>query len=186
MLSEISAISKHLEKNVFLSQSADAIAEYLSLYFVGLYLIDTKGEWAVFCAGNGEFGKRIKHLGHKIRIQVEREFGWQAGTAIGMKEIRLTRWLSGDILGYTLPVKGQVPFRPVLKSKDEIAPFCSPILPKSACELFLPMRTREEIIGVLEVHSEASSDFKVEAIEALQRIADFISDSLAELPEKSA
>jgi len=171
---EIASIPPSLDKQEFFDLVVQKICDNLNLYFAGLYLVDSAKGLAVFVAGSGEFGPKLLSMEHRVSISRDKSYGWQAGATIGLGEIRLTNWKTGEIAGYSLPAKNQTEFVPVLQSQDKIAPFCSSMLPLTECELFLPLGVQGEIIGVLEVHSAETPGFCLEDIKILQLLADRI------------
>ena len=171
---EIATLPADLDKHEFLNQIVQIIHNRLDLYFVGLYLVDFINRVVVLDSGSGAIGRKLVSLGHKAPVVKDRRSGWQAGTAIGLGEIRLTNWSKGETIGYALPPQSQVDFALTPQSRDEIAAGYSPILPLTRCELFLPLRVQEQVMGVLELHKSKESGFSEQDIKALQLLVDRI------------
>jgi GAF domain-containing protein len=123
------------------------ISEKFNFYHSGIYLVDDTRNYAVLRAASSEGGKRMLERGHKLAIG-------QVG-----------------IVGH---VAGQGEPRIALDVGSDAVYFDNPDLPQTRSELALPLKAREEIIGVLDVQSTKASAFTEEDIEILQILSDQI------------
>ena len=123
------------------------ISEKFNFYHSGIYLVDDTRNYAVLRAASSEGGKRMLERGHKLAVG-------QVG-----------------IVGH---VAGQGEPRIALDVGNDAVYFDNPDLPQTRSELALPLKAREEIIGVLDVQSTKASAFTEEDIEILQILSDQI------------
>jgi len=123
----------------------DLIQERFGLYYVGLFLIDESGEYAVLRAGTGEFGRVMLEQGHRLAVGGES----MIGQSIERSELVV---LQG--------------------SGDEVVRFENPLLPNTRSELALPMRARGRVIGAMTVQSDENAAFDEQYIATLQTVAD--------------
>lgn len=135
------------------------IAERLGFYHVGLFLIDAARENAILAAASSEGGQRMLARGHRRRMG-EGIVGTvaQTGTA------RIALDVDAD----------QVWVR-------------NPDLPETRSEMALPLKGRQQIIGVLDVQSEKGAAFSQADIATLQTLAEQVALALenARLLEES-
>lgn len=124
------------------------IREGLDLYYVGLFLLDETGQWAVLRSGTGEVGRRLAAQGDRVKV--------------------------GDISAVGLcTASGQVRIAPDLSSASAGGPIpVDSLLPETRSEMALPLRSRDRVIGALEVHSTQHEAFSQEDSAALQTVAD--------------
>jgi GAF domain-containing protein len=140
-------------------QAVDLIRERFGLYYVGLFLLDEAGEWAGLKAGTGEVGRRM--LAQRYGV------GAGDGSAVGLcvvddqpyvalQEWVEPAWLSGlDDVG-RLAISGEI-----ISS-----------LPGTQAEIALPLHSRGQVIGALDVHGAEPEVFSREAINTLHTLAD--------------
>lgn len=121
----------------------DLVHEHYSLYFVGIYLVDTSGRWVVLQAGTGEAGKQLLARGHRLPIGVG-----VAGACVAGGRQRIERDLSS------------------VERRD------ADVLPYARSEVAVPLRSRGRVIGALVALSYQSDTFDEELVLALQTIAD--------------
>lgn len=57
-----------LEPERLIQRAVDLIQARFNFYYVGLFLVDPSGEWAILRAGSGEAGRAMLARGHQIRI----------------------------------------------------------------------------------------------------------------------
>ncbi len=117
----------------FLHQFAELTAQTLSIYFVGIYMVDQTKEYLVLQAGNGAIGKRLCKSGFKERINPSL---LNCAAAVYHGEVILVEWLERiKISSYSISVNS------VHESKSELLPpdfLYSPVLPQARTELRLP------------------------------------------------
>lgn len=131
-----------------LPEVARQISEALKFYHVGIFLIDSTGQYAVLQAANSEGGKKMLERGHRLKVG-------QTG-------------IVGFVTGVGQP-------RIALNVGDDAIFFNNPDLPDTRSEMALPLRIAENIIGALDVQSAESSAFDNEDIGILSLLADQIS-----------
>ena len=134
-----------------LSRVVDVISQQFGLYHAGLFLVDSSGEWAELRAASSEGGRRMLARGHRLRVGV-------GGIGQG-------------IVGH-VAARGEA--RIALDTGADAVFFDNPDLPDTRSEAALPLRVREEIIGVLDVQSVQKAAFDESSIATLQGVADQI------------
>ncbi len=145
IVSKILSLPESIGYNELVTKILESIPGRAGLYFVGIYLLDSTGEWAVFRAGTGEEGQELLRHGHKYRVGTNS----LVSRAIHLGEIQLDY-------------------------DDGGTRFASPILPKTRWELALPLRVGEQIIGVLEIWGSKQADFTLEDTKPFQQVADAV------------
>ncbi|MBK9209278.1 MAG: GAF domain-containing protein [Anaerolineales bacterium] len=124
-----------------------AISENFDFYHVGIFLLDTRREYAVLVAANSEGGKKMLGRNHRLLI--------------------------GDgIVGYATN-SGQP--RVALNVGLDSAYFNNPDLPDTLSEIALPLRIGSETFGALDVQSNQLNAFAEEDINILLTLADQVS-----------
>ncbi len=131
-----------------LPRISNIVSQKFNFYHVGVFLLDEGGEYAVLKAANSEGGKRMLTRQHKLRIGSEGIVGFvtQSGTP-----------------------------RIALDTGTDAVFFNNPDLPETRSEMALPLRSRERIIGALDIQSTEPNAFKSEDIDALNVLADQVS-----------
>ncbi len=124
--------------------TVDIIRERFDLYYVGLFLVDEAGEWAVLQAGTGEAGEQMLGRGHRIRVG-EGMIGWSVQNS-------QTR-VAGD-------------------AATDAVRLLTPELPNTRSEAAIPMRARGQTIGALTVQSTRADEFDQTSLNILQSLAD--------------
>ncbi|TAK12482.1 MAG: GAF domain-containing protein [Anaerolineae bacterium] len=154
---EVSRVaSTILEITKLLPQIVNLIKNGFDLYYCGLFLVDTTGEWtgesnrwAVLQAGTDEAGRQMLMNGHKLEIGGSSMIG--AAVAAGHARIAL------DV--------GQ-----------EAVFFRNPYLPNTRSEMALPLISRGQVLGALSIQSDQETAFTQEDITSLQTMADQIAN----------
>lgn len=133
-----------LDLEVLLPQIVEIIRERFDLYYVGVFLVDESGEWAVLRAGSGEAGQAMLAEQHRLQI------GGQSmiGTAISQQRARIA-----------------------LDVGEEAVRFDNPHLPDTHSEMALPLISRSGVIGALTIQSTRPNAFAEEDITELQTVA---------------
>jgi len=140
------AVSTILDPGELMDQVVGLIQERFDFYYVGLFLVDEAGEYAVLKAGTGEAGRQMLAEGHRLEVSGSSMVGWctahaEARTALGLGE--------------------------------ETIRFDNPLLPETRSEAVLPLIIHGQwCVGALTVQSVEKSAFLQEDIVALQTIAD--------------
>ncbi len=140
-----------LDLQQLLSQTAELVREQFNLYYVGIFLIDETGRWAVLRAGTGEAGRKMLEMGHKLEVGGPSMIGWC--TAYGKPRIAL------DV-------------------GREAVRFENPLLPETRSEMALPLLSRERVIGAMTVQSDRPAAFTLEDIQVLQTVANQLATAI--------
>jgi len=156
---EISRVaSSILDPNPLIIKTVNLIRERFNLYYVGLFLIDTEGQWArepgqwaVLRAGTGEAGRLQVERGHKLEVGSNSMIG--QCTASGQPQI-----------------SQQV--------SAEQRRFANPLLPETRSEMALPLISRGQVIGAMTIQSDQPAAFSQDDIVILQTMADQVANAL--------
>ncbi|MDT8899153.1 GAF domain-containing protein [Thermanaerothrix sp. 4228-RoL] len=133
------------DQATLLQQVADLIQQEFNLYYVGIFLIDESGKFAVLRAGTGEAGRRMLAEGHRLAVGGNSMIGW----ATARKEPRISQDVS-----------------------LELVRFSNPHLPLTRSELALPILRRGQCLGAISIQSTQVRAFEEDDILVLQGIAD--------------
>ncbi|HFD39779.1 MAG TPA: PAS domain S-box protein [Anaerolineae bacterium] len=123
----------------------NVIQSRFGFYYVGLFLVDEAGEYAVLHAGTGEPGRLMLQAGHKLRIGGRS----MTGQCIARSQARIA-----------------------LDVGAEAVRFDNPYLPLTRSEMALPLIARGQCIGALSVQSTQEAAFSLADVTALQTMAD--------------
>lgn len=138
------AAASILDVDRLIGQVVNLIRERFGLYYVGLFLLNEAGDWAVLRAGTGTAGKALLSRGHRIRVG-EGMIGW----AVSRGQARVSGEAARDIVR-----------------------LATPELPETRSEAALPLRSRGQVIGALTVQHEMGGAFDPETVTVLQLMAD--------------
>jgi GAF domain-containing protein len=139
------SISGVLTPQKLLREATSLILERLTLYYVGVFIVDEKNGYAVLQAGTGEAGQAMVSSKHKLPLTDSSMVGW----AITHRQARIA-----------------------LDVGQEAVRFANPLLPNTRSELALPLISKDRAIGALTIQSEQPRAFDQEDIIVLQSIAD--------------
>lgn len=145
------SLSSLLDPSVLLPSVVDLIRERFDLYYVGLFLIDEKGERAVLRAGTGEAGQAMMASGHSLTVGGNSMIGW----ATRHKEARIA-----------------------LDVGEEAVRFNNPHLPLTRSELAMPIIGRDKVLGAMTIQSDRPNAFDENDILIIRGIADSLSIAL--------
>jgi GAF domain-containing protein/HAMP domain-containing protein len=145
------AATSTLDLNQLLPQAVELIRERFDLYYVGVFLVDETGEWAILRAGTGEAGRIQLEQGHRLKVGGESMIGW----CVSNTQARIT-----------------------LDVDEEAVHFKNPALPDTRSEMALPLISRGEIIGAITVQSTLPAAFSREDITTLQTMADQLANAI--------
>ncbi len=134
-----------------LSRVVDVISQQFGLYHAALFLVDPSGEWAELSAASSEGGRRMLARGYRLRVGASNAGQGIVGNVAARGEARIALDTGADAVF-----------------------FDNPDLPDTRSEAALPLRVREEIIGVLDVQSVQKDAFDESSIATLQGVADQI------------
>ncbi len=139
-----------LDEDELIRRVVEMIRERFDLYYVGLFLLDEEGQWAVLRAGTGEAGRRMLARGHRIRVG-EGMIGW----CVDHGEARVA----------------------LVAEKDAVR-LATPELPDTRSEAALPLRSRGHILGAITVQHTEPGAFDEEVMSVLQVMADQVAVAL--------
>jgi len=128
-----------------LNQTVHLISSRFGFYHAGIFLLDKKNEYALLRAASSEGGQTMLAEGHRLRVGEE----GIVGHVTGKGEPRIALDVGADAVF-----------------------FDNPHLPETRSEMALPLETRGEIIGALDVQSRETAAFSDEDVEVLQTLAD--------------
>ena len=131
-----------------LPRITDLISERFSFYHTGIFLNDSQQTFSILRAANSEGGQHMLTRGHRLLIGKQGIVGTVAATG----EPRIAMDVGEDAIY-----------------------FDNPDLPTTRSEMALPLKSGENIIGVLDVQSEREAAFDDEDIYVLSILADQVS-----------
>lgn len=153
-LQAVTEVSESIAQLQDLDQLFPAITRQISdrfgFYHVGIFLVDPKREYAVLQAANSEGGQRMLERQHRLRLGV-------------------------GVVGFSAQT-GQP--RIALDVGADAVFFNNPDLPQTRSEAALPMKSRGETIGVLDVQSTEPAAFSSEDLQVLTALANQVSITL--------
>lgn len=140
-----------LDADELVREVVGLIRDRLSLYYVGLFLIDEMGEYAELHAGTGKAGQEMLTEGHRLRV------GGQSmiGQCVERSEARIA-----------------------LDVGEEAVRFDNPLLPDTRSEAALPLESRGRVFGAITVQSAQPAAFDQDALTVLQTMADQVAVAL--------
>jgi len=144
------ATASILDQELLVQQVVTLIQQRFGFYYVGLFLTDPSGEWAVLRAGTGEAGQAMLARGHRIRVG-EGMIGW----CIANEQARIA-----------------------LHADRDAARLATLELPDTRSEAALPLRARGAVIGALTVQSSEPEAFDEVILSVLQTMADQVALAL--------
>jgi GAF domain-containing protein/HAMP domain-containing protein len=145
------AATSTLDLNQLIPQAVELIRERFDLYYVGVFLVDETGKWAILRAGTGEAGRIQLKQGHQLKVGGESMIGW----CMSNTQARIS-----------------------LDVDEEAVHFKNPALPDTRSEIALPLISRGEIIGAITVQSTLPAAFSREDITTLQTMADQLANAI--------
>jgi PAS domain S-box-containing protein len=148
-----------LDLNQLSQQVVELIHERFKLYYVGLFLVDEKGEWtnepnrwAVLRAGTGDAGQQMLAQGHKLELGGTSMIGW----CVVNRQPRIALDVGQDAVR-----------------------FRNPLLPLTRSELALPLISRGQVLGALSIQSTLGAAFSQEDITIFQVMADQLANAMS-------
>lgn len=145
------AASSILESDQLMRQVVELIRGRFDLYYVGLFLTDSSGQWAVLKAGTGQAGQAMLARGHKLPVGEGSMIGW----SIANVQARIA----------------QVALQDAVR-------LATAELPETRSEAALPLRSRGRVIGAITVQSNQPGVFDEATIAVLQVMADQVAVAL--------
>ncbi|MDY0018589.1 MAG: GAF domain-containing protein [Anaerolineae bacterium] len=140
-----------LNPDELLNQVVDLVQDRFGLYYVGLFLLDEAGEYAVLRAGTGEAGRQMLLREHKLLVGGD--------SMIGQCVSRAAARISLDV------GEGAVRFE-------------NPLLPETRSEMALPLRSRGRVTGAMSVQSKEAQAFDETDISVMQTMADQVATAI--------
>jgi GAF domain-containing protein len=146
------AASSILDPKELIAKAVDLIKEHFELYYVGLFLVDERRQWAELRAGTGEAGAQM--LAENWRLAV-----------------------GGDsMIGHCITTNEADIQLDVDKAPIHLR---NPHLPNTKSEMALPLTSRGSVMGALTIQSTAANAFSQEDVSVLQTMSDQIATSIA-------
>ncbi len=145
------ATTSILDLEPLLNYVVELVRRRFDLYYVGVFLVDETGEWAILRAGTGEAGKKMLANRHRLRVGGRSMIG--ACVATGEPRIAL------DV-------------------GEEAVRFDNPFLPETRSEMALPLVARGEVIGAMTIQSTEQAAFSEDDIGILQTVADQLANAI--------
>ncbi len=140
-----------LDPDELIQKTVDMVRDRFDLYYVGLFLVDNDGEWAVLRTGSGEAGRRMVEERHKLAVGGDSMVGW----CVANREARIA-----------------------LDVGEEAVRFDNPYLPETRSELALPVMTRGEVVGAISIQSVEREAFSEEDITVFQTMVDQVATAI--------
>lgn len=143
-------IASILDPNKLIREVVELIQERFNLYYVGLFLVNERGDWAILKSGTGEAGKAMMNRGHRIAVG-RGMIGWSIANATP---------------------------RIALQAGEDAVRLVIPELPETRSEAALPLRIRDRVLGAISIQSVVPNAFNKDNIAILQIIADQVGIAL--------
>lgn len=143
--------SSILSLDLLLEQSVNLLRDRFGYYYVGLFLVEDTGRWAVLRAGTGEAGKTMLERSHKLEVG------------------------GASMIGQCVAENAA---RIALDVGVEAVRFDNPLLPETHSELAVPLRSRGRAIGAMTIQSVERMAFSEEDIAVLQTTADQLGNAI--------
>jgi GAF domain-containing protein/HAMP domain-containing protein len=141
------AAASILELGPLSRQVVDLVQGRFSLYYVGLFLLDEAGRYAMLEAGTGEAGRIMRQQGHRLEVGGNS----MVGIACARRQARIA-----------------------LDVGAESVRFDNPWLPDTRSEMALPLMVGGRVLGALDLQSTVPAAFSAENIAVIQLVADQI------------
>ncbi len=145
------AVTSILDPNELIQEVVRLIRERFNLYYVGLFLVDETGDWAVLQAGTGEAGRAMLARGHRLEIGGDSMIGW----SIFHSQARIAQ-----------------------VAEEDAVRLATAELPDTRSEAALPLRSRGRVLGALSVQSDQYGVFDEAMLTVLQTMTDQIAVAL--------
>jgi len=143
-------LSSILDTDQLMQETVDLIQEKFNLYYVGLFILDTSGEWAILRSGTGMAGKAMLERNYRIRV-------------------------GSGIIGWSI-VNAQP--RVTLDVSEDDVRLATPELPETSSEAAFPLRSRGKVLGALSIQSEQPGAFGEMELHTFQALSDQLAIAL--------
>jgi GAF domain-containing protein len=144
------SIAQLKDLNEIFPAATHLISERFGFYHVGIFIIDQDREFAILQAANSEGGKRMLERSHRLKL----------GTGV---------------VGFAAQT-GQP--RIALDVGTDAVYFDNPDLPETRSEVALPLKSRGNTVGVLDVQSTQAGAFLNDDLQVLTALANQVSIAL--------
>jgi PAS domain S-box-containing protein len=146
------AASTVLNVDELLPFVVNLIQQRFSLYYVGLFLVDSVHQYASLRAGTGDAGQLMLSRRHQLPLDNHSMVGWC--------------------------IQHQTP-RVALDVGEDAVHFNNPALPDTRSELALPLISRGQVLGAMTVQSTEAAAFSEQDIAILQTMSDQMATAIA-------
>ena len=144
------AVASILDPDELINQVVNLIQQSFDLYYVGVFIVDERNEWAILRAGTGSAGQAMLERNHRIKIG-EGMIGWSIANAQA---------------------------RVALEVEADHVRLATSELPETRSELALPLRSRGRVVGAFTVQDSKPQAFDEQRIAVLQTMADQVAVAL--------
>jgi GAF domain-containing protein len=131
-----------------LSQAVKLVKERFGFYHAGIFMVDSRGEYAVLRSATGDFGRQMLAQKHRLKIGDPGIVSYVVAT----NQARVTPNVAAD--AYHLK---------------------NPLLAETQSEMALPLGIGDVVIGALDVQSKEPDAFDDDTVATLQIMADLLS-----------
>lgn len=139
------SVTSILNLDELFPQASHLIESNFQCYYSAFYLLDISGNWAELRYASGDAGKVLKDNKHRVDIE---------GKSTIAKTIRAR---SGQIARDAAQIRMD-----------------NPLLPYTRSQLVLPLIVGDQLIGVLDMHSNKENLFQPQDVDAYQNMANSI------------
>ncbi|MBN1286396.1 MAG: GAF domain-containing protein [Anaerolineae bacterium] len=140
-----------LDPQELMYRVVDMVRERFGLYYVGVFLVDEAGRYAVLQAGTGQAGQQMIVQGYKLEVG--------GASLIGQAVAKADALVERDI------------------GQDKLH-FRNPLLPKTRAEMALPLRSRGRVIGAMTIQGEDVAAFDEVNVQVMQTMADQVAAAI--------
>jgi len=141
------ASSSILQLDELLATVVELVRDRFNLYYVGAFLLDDSGQWAVLRAGTGEAGHQMLAAQHRLSVDETSMIGW----SIVHQQARIALDVGQDAVRFN-----------------------NPLLPHTRSEMALPLISRGRVLGAATIQSTQPAAFTTDDVTILQTMADQI------------
>ena len=147
-------ISSYRNLETLLSVTVDLIRERFSFYHVGIFIVDDRNEYAILRAASGIAGQQMLENHYKLRVGETGVVGY--ATSTGQSRI-------------------------MLDADTDSSYIQNPFLPNTKSEIALPLRSRNLVIGALDIQSREPNAFNDQTIKIFLLLADQLVSAIENL-----
>ncbi|MBN1872890.1 MAG: GAF domain-containing protein [Anaerolineae bacterium] len=145
------SINTILDIDQLLHDVVTEIHQRFAYYYVGIFLVESGGDYVVARAGTGSVGRQLAEAGFRLRVGREGLIGWvaQHQQPLRVNNVALdSRYVKVEALS------------------------------KTQAELVLPLKVNSNFLGVLDVHAERVDAFTEKDVQVLSALAEQIAAAL--------